>query len=115
VRGLLLAERRARPGAELILGGDDVSPRELNRLALAMAGRPVRARVSIPLSLARGAAALADVSRGHSRRSGYVSALSLLTREWCYSSRSAQREVGYSWQPLRTGLEHTLRFIVDQL
>jgi nucleoside-diphosphate-sugar epimerase len=114
VQGLLLAERRARPGAELILGGDDVSPRELNRLALAIAGRPVRARVSIPLSLARAAAALADVSRGHSRRSGYVSALSLLTREWCFSSRSAQREVGYSWRPLRTGLENTLRFIADR-
>ena len=114
VRGLLLAERRARPGAELILGGDDVSPRELNRLALEMAGRPVRARLSIPFPLARAAAALADVSRGHSRRSGYMSALSLLTREWCFSSRNAQREVGYSWLPLRTGLEQTLRFIADQ-
>jgi nucleoside-diphosphate-sugar epimerase len=114
VQGLLLAERRARPGAELILGGDDVSPRELNRLALAMAGRPARARLSIPLSLARAAAALADVSRGHPRRSGYVSALSLLTREWCFSSRSAQRELDYSWRPLRIGLEHTLRFIADR-
>jgi nucleoside-diphosphate-sugar epimerase len=114
VRGLLLAERRARPGAELILGGDDVSPRELNRLALALAGRPVRVRLSIPLPFARAAAALADVSRGHSRRSGYVSALTLLTREWCFSSLNAQREVGYSWLPLRTGLEHTLRFIVDR-
>jgi nucleoside-diphosphate-sugar epimerase len=114
VQGLLLAETRARPGAELILGGDDVAPRELNRLALAMAGRPVRARLSVPLPLARAAAALADFSRGHSRRSGYASALSLLTREWCFSSRSAQREVGYSWRPLRTGLERTLRFIVDR-
>jgi nucleoside-diphosphate-sugar epimerase len=114
VQGLLLAEQRAKPGAELILGGDDVSPRELNRLALEMARRPVRARVSIPLSLARAAAALADVSRGHSRRAGYRSALSVLTREWCFSSRSAQQEVGYSWRPLRTGLEHTLRFIADR-
>lgn len=113
VQGLLLAERSGAWGGEFILGGEEVAPRDLSQMALSLAGLRARARLSIPEAAARAAAALADGVRGFARDSGYAEAVDVLAREWRYSSRKAQEELGYTGTPLPDGLRRTLQAIAD--
>jgi dihydroflavonol-4-reductase len=109
VRGILAAERLGAQGGEYILGGEDVSARELNALALRLAGKRARASVSIPRAVALGAARVADRLRGNHPGLGYQEAVRTLLREWRFSSRRAQDALGYQAAPLQQAVHETLR------
>jgi dihydroflavonol-4-reductase len=111
VRGLLLAEQRGRPGEELILGGEDVSPRDFSRLVLAQAGLRARAVLPVPAGLARAMAGAADKLRGFEAGCGYSSAAQTLCLSWRFSSRQARRRLGYEPLPLAEGIGRTLHWI----
>jgi nucleoside-diphosphate-sugar epimerase len=111
VDGLLLAEERAAVGQELVLGGEDVTPADLDALAWSLAGRRPRARLSLPGALARGAARALDLARGYHRDAGYAEAVATLAREWRFTSRAAERALGYRWRPVADGLRRTLDFV----
>jgi len=112
VRGMLLAETRAVPGAEYILGGHDVSPREFNRRVLAAAGVTPRLSLSLPAGAVRVTARWVDRCRGSERGCGYEAALDMYTHAWCYSSGKAASELGYSVTPIDEALAETVRVLV---
>lgn len=114
VRGILLAERCGAIGDDFILGGDDISHGEFNRSAFFLAGRKPRVRISLPVRLARVGAGVADRVLGYDRRSGYQTAVDVLTREWRFGSMKAKKTLGYSWTPVQDGLRRTVRFIERQ-
>jgi dihydroflavonol-4-reductase len=111
VRGLLLAEERGLPGEELILGGEDVSPRDFSRLVLAQAGLKTRAVLPVPAGLARAVARIADKVRRFEDGCGYSSAVRTVCLAWRFSSQRARRRLGYEPLPLAEGIGRTLHWI----
>lgn len=114
VRGVLLAERFGDVGEEFILGGDDLTHREFNQMAFSLAGRKAFLRLSVPVGIARAAAKLTDRVYGYDRGSGYEVTIGTLTKEWRYSSQKAKQKLGYSWMPVRDGIQQTLQSIKDR-
>ncbi len=111
VHGILLAERRGAVGQELVLGGEDLAPAELDTLAWSLARRRPRARVSVPAALARGAARVLDAARGYHADAGYAAAVAMLGLEWRFTSRAAEAALGYRWRTVTDGLRRTLDFL----
>lgn len=111
VRGLLLAEERGRPGEDLILGGEDVSPRDFSRLVLDQAGLTSRAVLPVPAGVAQAAARIADKLRRVEAGCGYSSAAQTLCLAWRFSSQRARRQLGYEPLPLAQGIGKTLHWI----
>jgi nucleoside-diphosphate-sugar epimerase len=112
VSGHLLAMERGRIGERYILGGENISVRDLVCLVNEVAGLN-RAILHIPFWVA-GVAGLVEQIRA--RLTGCTP---LLTREsveiyrhsWAYSSDKAIRELGYQPRGLREGLELTVRWL----
>jgi dihydroflavonol-4-reductase len=111
VRGLLAAEERGTVGEEYLLGGEEVSPRELTRQVLELAGRRQRLALSLPAGPARAAAWIADRLRGQDPGAGYATAVATLLREWRFSSGKAGRDLGYQPLPFAEGLGRTLKWL----
>jgi dihydroflavonol-4-reductase len=109
IAGLLAAERRALPGAELILAGEAATPAELAALVLELAGESPRLRVSIPAPAALAAARAMDFTRRFDAGSGYTALVQTLLREWRFDATRARRSLGFDPRPLREGLLQTLR------
>lgn len=108
VRGLLAAEERGAVGEEYLLGGEEVSPRDLAERVMAIAGIRGGPAFSIPAGPALGIAGLIDRLRGHDSQGGYATAVRNLLREWRFSSGKAARELGYRPLPLAEGLARTI-------
>ena len=114
VRGLLLAEERAAPGDELILGGEAASPRSFARQVLAAAGARRRAVLPVPAGLALAAARLADRLGGTDPGCGRTAAVRTLLLPWRFSSERARQRLGYRSTPLAEGLARTVRWLVSR-
>lgn len=108
VQGLLAAEERGTTGEEYLLGGEEVSARELGRRVLAMSGKRAGPALSLPAGAARLAARIADRLRGHDAGAGYANAVETLLREWRFSSAKARRDLGHRPLSLEAGLIRTL-------
>ncbi|HYO11660.1 MAG TPA: NAD-dependent epimerase/dehydratase family protein, partial [Thermoanaerobaculia bacterium] len=98
VRGLLAAERLGRPGEEYILGGGEVTHRDLATLVRERAGIPGGLWIPLPAGVAVAAALAADRTLGYDPGCGFVSVVRNLLCEWRFSSAKACRELGI--QPL---------------
>jgi dihydroflavonol-4-reductase len=105
VRGMLAAEEHGAVGEEYILGGEEVSPRELTRQVLA---KRKGISLSLPAGPARAAAWIADRLLGHDPGAGYATAVATLLREWRFSSGKARRDLGYQPLSLAEGLARTM-------
>jgi dihydroflavonol-4-reductase len=112
VDGLLAAEERGAVGEEYLLGGEEVSPRELagHVLALASARGVVLSRLvlSLPAGAALATAGIVDRLRGHEPGAGYATAVRNLLREWRFSSAKANRDLDYRPRSLTAGLARTI-------
>ncbi|HEX4498472.1 MAG TPA: NAD-dependent epimerase/dehydratase family protein [Thermoanaerobaculia bacterium] len=112
VDGLLAAEARGGVGEEYLLGGEEVSPRELagQVQALAAARGVATSRLAFPLpaGVALAAAGIVDRLRGREAGAGYATSIRNLLREWRFSSAKAGRELGYRPRPLAAGLARTI-------
>jgi nucleoside-diphosphate-sugar epimerase len=111
IRGTLLAEAKDHIGEEFILGGQDCSHREFNHTIFSLSGSKPRISLSIPHVLASYLVQVADRVRGFHPGSGYKNALQTLTQEWSYTSHKAERLLGYTYLPVRDGIQKTLDFI----
>ena len=60
-------------------------------------------------SVDRAVAAVIDTVRRHERGTGYLAAVSMLSREWCYSSRAAEERFGYRRTPIEKAVDLTLQ------
>ncbi len=105
VGGLLAAEERGVMGEEYLLGGEEISPRELSRRV----GGGIA--LSLPAGAALGIAGFVDRMRGHEAGAGYATAVQNLLREWRFSSGRAKRDLGYQPLPLVEGLSRTIQWI----
>jgi nucleoside-diphosphate-sugar epimerase len=116
VDGMLAAEARGRVGEEYLLGGEEVSPRDLAGRVLALAAeRGVKISgmaLSLPAGVALAAAGAADRLRGHDAGAGYAAVVQSLLREQCFSSGKAMRELDYRPLPLREGLARTIDWLL---
>jgi dihydroflavonol-4-reductase len=100
--GHVLALERGRRGERYLLGGHDLSLRELFALVAATAGRPAP-RLRVPYSAVRLGAALGRVNRHEA----------LLARVPAYfSSAKAERELGYRSSPIEPALERAVADLV---
>lgn len=108
VRGMLAAEERGATGEEYLLGGEEVSARELTRQVLALLGGRQDMVLSLPAGPTRAAAWIADRLRGLDRGGGYATVVATLLREWRFSSAKARRDLGYQPLSLEEGLVRTL-------
>ena len=109
VDGLLAAGGIARPGEGYILGGENVSPRELLDLLGDLTGRRVP-RIRVPAWSARlvGAAAEAGAAITHRPPPVTRGTIEALYTDWSTSSQKAEQELGYRPTPLREGLRRAL-------
>ena len=108
-RGMLLALARGRTGERYILGGENLTGRELLQRIAGLAGRPTPIR-TLPRWLV---AAAARLRRLQERCGGGDSAvtseiLRLATRFVFVSSQKAERELGYRVEPVSPGIAAAL-------
>jgi dihydroflavonol-4-reductase len=97
--GHVLALEHGRPGERYLLGGVDLTLRELFAAAAALAGRP-RPRIAVPYTAIRAGAALGLVNRNEA----------ILARTPAYFSWSkAARELGYRPGPVEPALARAVR------
>lgn len=112
VNGLLLAMDRGRAGEHYILGGANVSYRELFDRIGRLANRRIRL-LRVPRSLAMAVAGAellrARISRHHPLITpGWVRTF---LDDWSYSSQKAARELGYRPTPLDQALSLTIDWL----
>ena len=110
VRGLLAAERLGKLGEAYILGGEEVSHRELAGRVFACAG--IRGRLlSMPAGMAVAMAVLADGLRRSDPGCGYATGARMLLRAWRFDSAKARRDLGFEARPFSEGLAHTIDWL----
>jgi nucleoside-diphosphate-sugar epimerase len=98
-RGHVLALEHGRPGERYLLGGADLTMRELFSAVADLAGRP-RPRVPVPYRAIRAGAVLGLVNPNEA----------ILARTAAYfSSAKAERELGYRGGPVEPALARAVR------
>jgi dihydroflavonol-4-reductase len=105
-RGIIAALDRGRPGERYILGGENLSVRELARTTLELLGRPVKT-ISVPNRLLRAIARVGGALRLPLPFNPAV--IPYATLYWFMSSAKAQRELGTHFRSAKETLADTLR------
>jgi dihydroflavonol-4-reductase len=109
--GHLLAFERGKPGERYILGGEDMTLREILGQISALVGRtPPRVRLpyAAVLPIAYAAEAIAKITG----RAGRVTleGVRMSRKRMFFSSAKAVRELGYRWRPPRLAFEDAVRW-----
>jgi dihydroflavonol-4-reductase len=109
--GHLLALERGRCGERYILGGEDMSLRDILTVIAELAGRKPP-RIRLPHSLV---VPLAHVAEAYARISGRptrvtVEGVRMSRKHMFFSSAKAARELGYRWRPSRDALADAVRW-----
>jgi dihydroflavonol-4-reductase len=113
--GHLLAFHRGRDGERYILGGDDMTLREiLVEIARITGRRPPRIRLpgAAVLPLAYAAEAMARLTGGATRVT--VEAVRMARKRMFFSSEKAVRELGYRWRPRTQAFEDAVLWLREQ-
>jgi nucleoside-diphosphate-sugar epimerase len=110
-QGILLAAQRGRRGGHYVLGGEDISFRDLLELASEISG--IRHRlIALPPRVALAVARTAELwgrLGGHPFITpGWVR---LYLEDWRASSAAAEQDLRYRWRPLRVGLAETIDWL----
>jgi dihydroflavonol-4-reductase len=111
--GMVLSAERGRSGQRYVLGGDNMSLRELLGLLELMSKRRMPKR-ALPASAAFAAAALAEwmADRVTGRRPlATREGVRLALRSARFDSRKARRELGYEPRPIQQALAETLQWL----
>ena len=109
--GHLLAYERGTPGERYILGGQDLSLREILEMIARLEGRkPPRVRLPYGLVLP-----IAYVAEGFARITGRRGRITLegvrmSRKKMFFSSAKAARELGYRWRPPVQAFEDAIRW-----
>ena len=109
--GHLLAYHRGRSGERYILGGEDMTLREILANIAKLAGRKPP-RVRLPYAAVLPIAYLAEAWTRVSGRSGRITleGVRLARKRMFFSSAKAVRELGYRWRPPAEAFEDALRW-----
>lgn len=110
--GHLQAFHRGRPGERYILGGKDMTLREILFEIAALVGRkPPRVRLStgVVLPIAYVAEAIARVTGRPGRVT--VESVRMARKRMFFSSEKAKRELGYTWRPPTQALQDAIAWL----
>ena len=112
--GHLLAYERGRPGERYILGGQDMSLREILEVIARLEGR-TPPRVRLPYGVVLPIAYLAEGFARLSGRSGRITleGVRMSRKKMFFSSAKAVRELGYRWRPPVQAFEDAIRWFRD--
>ena len=113
--GHLLAFHRGRPGERYILGGQDLTLRQiLTEIARLVGRKPpsIRLSASVVLPIAYIAEAFARVTRRPGRIT--VEAVRMSRKRMFFSSDKAKRELGYEWRPPTEALRDAIAWLREQ-
>jgi dihydroflavonol-4-reductase len=115
VNGHLLAELKGRPGQRYVLNSATVTNREAIDLIAVISGLSDRPR-TLPLPLAMGAAACIEtLARARGTRPILCrEAIHTIGHPHLYDGSRAERELGLRYTALRTAMEATVRWYVEQ-
>ena len=108
--GIVAALEKGRPGERYILGGENLTIRELADLCLKLVGRRARI-VSIPNSLIRALAKIA--TKLHLPLPFNASVVPYATRYWFVDSSKAQRDLGVTFRGARETLSPTIAWLKE--
>jgi dihydroflavonol-4-reductase len=111
VQGHIAAAERGRVGERYILGGENLSYREVLATIAALTGQPVPRR-TLPRQAAPLLGALVDAANRLNSRPPTMSGkqIRLSARNVFYDSGKAVRELGYPMLPFRGAAEKALRW-----
>jgi dihydroflavonol-4-reductase len=108
--GIVRALERGRPGERYILGGENLSVRELAELTLRLTGLRRRV-VPVPNGLIRwvtGVATRLSVPLPYNPK-----LIPYVTRFWFADASKARRELGVTFRPARETLASTIEWLVE--
>lgn len=108
--GIVAALERGRPGERYILGGENLTIRELADLCLKLVGRRARI-VSIPNGLIRALARVA--TKLHLPLPFNADVVPYATRYWFVDSSKAQRDLGVTFRDARETLRPTIAWLKE--
>jgi dihydroflavonol-4-reductase len=111
--GMILAATHGRAGERYVLGGENISMRDLLALLEDISGRPMP-RHSLPVPIAKLAAAAAEwLADRVTRRPPPATreGIQLAIRSAPFNCEKAGRELGYSPRPIRGALEDAVRWL----
>jgi len=113
--GHLLAYQRGRTGERYILGGDDMTLREILALIAKLVGRKPP-RVRLPYAAVLPIAYLAEAWTRVSGRSGRITleGVRLARKRMFFSSAKAVRELGYRWRPPSEAFDDAVRWFRER-
>jgi dihydroflavonol-4-reductase len=112
--GHLLAYERGKPGERYILGGQDMSLREILEVIARLEGR-TPPRVRLPYGLVLPIAYVAEGFAKLTGRSGRITleGVRMSRKKMFFSSAKAARELGYRWRPPVQAFEDAIRWFRD--
>jgi len=111
-RGHLLAMERARPGERYILGGEDLTLKQLLDKLAAITGLP-SPTVKVPHAVALGFAVFDEMFNGRLRGKeprATIDAVKMGRKKMFASSEKAQRELGYQLVPVDDALQRAVEW-----
>lgn len=110
--GHLLAFERGRAGERYILGGADLTLREILALIAGLVGR-APPRIRLPYAAVLPAAYVAEAFALLSGRSGRITleGVRMSRKRMFFSSAKAVRELGYRWRPPLQAFEDAVRWL----
>jgi dihydroflavonol-4-reductase len=114
-RGHLLARERGAVGRSYIVGGENLSMRQLLTELAAHTGRPAP-RVRVPHALSLSAAWLSDTIEGRLlRRTPHVplEAARMATTRMAFDDSRARTELGYAPRPASAAIHDSARWYLD--
>jgi farnesol dehydrogenase len=107
--GVALALEKGKPGDRFVLGGENSTLRAFFDLVAEKGGPAVpRRRIPFAALSAAGAASELLAGLGGPRPKLTRGAAAMFRREWAFSSRRAERALGWKARPLAEGVEATL-------
>ena len=109
--GHLLAYERGQSGERYILGGEDMTLREILTLIAALVGRRAP-RVRLPYGLILPIAYLAEGYAKLSGKSGRITleGVRMSRKRMFFSSAKAARDLGYRWRPPKNAFEDAIQW-----
>jgi dihydroflavonol-4-reductase len=106
--GIVRALDRGRPGERYILGGDNLTIRQLAELVLELVGRKSRI-VAVPNAVIRGISAAASAT--HIPLPFNAKVIPYATRYWFLDNGKARRELGVTFRSARDTLAPTIAWL----